>query len=116
MGSNTQQTRRRQLELFEARIAARRAVLAQRGIEGAAQGKDNVLRHLLAQRKRLQRALQSLSARVAIIEKARAHKQEKAAQAAEPKQKKKKAEAAPPEKEKKDKKAKKAEKAEKAQA
>jgi len=83
MGSNTQQTRRRQLELFDARIAARRAALAQRGIEGAAQEKDNVLRHLLAERKRSQRALQSLSARAAVIEKARTQKQEKAAQAAQ---------------------------------
>ena len=116
MGSNKNQVRQRQKEAFEKQIAARRAELAKRGIEGQAQEKDKVLLHLLAEFKRSRRAVESIAARVKIIEGARNQKEARAAQAAaEPKQKKKKVEAAPA-KEKKEKKAKKAEKAEKAPA
>ena len=64
-----------------------------------------VLLHLLAEFKRSRRAVESIAARVKIIEGARTQKEARAAQAAaEPKQKKKKVEAAPA-KEKKEKKA-----------
>jgi hypothetical protein len=117
MGSNKNQVRQRQKEAFEKQIAARRAELAKRGIEGQAQAKDKVLLHLLAEFKRSRKAVESIAARVKIIEGARTQKEARAAQAAAegPKQKKKKVEAAPA-KEKKEKKAKKAEKAEKAPA
>jgi len=115
MGSNAQQIRLQQMELFEKKITARRAVLAQRGIEGTAQDRDKILQHLIAEMQRSLRALRAINARNAVIEQARTQRQAKAARKAEaPKQKKKKTEA-PPEKEKKDKKAKKAEKAEKTQ-
>lgn len=120
MGANKQQVRQQQLSVIESRIAARKAELSGRGIEGLAQEKDPVLQHLIAEARRIRKALQAIQKCASIIKSAREKSQEKAAAAAseESKQKKKKqTEAAPTEAEKKDKKAKKAAKAaEKAQA
>ena len=120
MGANKQQIRQQQLSVIEARIAARKAELSGRGMQGSAQEKDPVLQHLVAEARRIRKAIQALQKCEAIMKSAHEKSQEKAALAAsgEPKQKKKKqAEAAPAEAEKKDKKAKKTAKAaEKAQA
>lgn len=120
MGANKQEIRQQQLSVIETRIAARKAELSGRSIEGLAQEKDPVLQHLVAEARRIRKALQAIQKCASIIKAAREKSQEKAAAAAEePKQKKKKqTESAPAEaNEKKDKKAKKAAKAaEKTQA
>jgi hypothetical protein len=115
MGSNAQQTRQRQKENFEKKLAARKAELTKRGVDAKRQQNDKVILFLQAQIKRSAKALASIAALEKVITGVKVQKQERAAQkAAEgPKAKKKKEEAAAPAKEKKEKKAKKAEKGDK---
>lgn len=110
MRASKQQIRQQQLSVIEARIAGRKAELSGRGINDIAQQKDPILQHLVAEARRIRRALQTIQMCAAIMQSAHEKSQQKVASAAseEPKQKRKRQpEASPAEPEKKDKKAKK---------
>ncbi|MCP4600181.1 MAG: hypothetical protein GY847_06540 [Proteobacteria bacterium] len=82
MGSISSETRERQKEKAETEVQARRALLAEKGIESKAAKKDPILRKLEA---RLKKAVRQLAA----IEKRDEHVKEVAAKVASEKQKSK---------------------------
>ncbi|MCX8043550.1 MAG: hypothetical protein N3B18_05415 [Desulfobacterota bacterium] len=111
MGVSKQSIRQHQLERLEQKIAGRKAVLAQRGMDEQAQEKDVLLQHLIAEARRTRKALEAIKKQAALMQAARQKKLESAARSAAAKKhhKKKAAEAAaPPSGDKKEKKAKKA--------
>jgi len=113
MGSNRKEIRESQKQKFEAQLAARKEMLAKKGLTDAQQKNDKVLQHLKAEIKRTARAVDSIVKMRSVVQAANQKKIDAAAKAAAEGPKKKKHVAAPVKEEKKDKKAKKAEKAEK---
>lgn len=111
MASNSKDIRELQKQKFEAQLAARKELLAKKGLSEAQQKQDKVLQHLQAEMKRSARAIASIDKLRGIVAGARQKKLDAAAKAADQGPKKKKQAAAPAKVEKKDKKAKKAEKA-----
>ena len=112
MGSKQKQTRQLQKERFEQQLAKRIALLLEKGIERQKIAKDKVIKHLQAEINRTVKAIDSISAREKLIEKAKIQKQKNAekAKAGKSKSKKQKAESAPEKKDKKEKKKKKSDK------
>jgi len=109
MGSKQKQTRQLQKERFEQLLAKRTALLLEKGIEMQKIAKDKVIKHLQAEINRTVKAIDSISTREKLIEKAKIQKQKNAekVKADKSKPKKKKAESAPEGKDKKEKKKKK---------
>jgi hypothetical protein len=87
MGSNSKEVQTAQLERTEQELAARLATLAERGVEAAKTGKDNVVRHLKADIAQFKRRLATID-KLTALRKELAEK--KAAKAAAPRRAKKK--------------------------
>ena len=111
MGSKHKPTRQMQKDKYEQDLAARKAALAEKGLDEKKIAKDKTVQQLQADLKRSRKALASIDAKNEIVEKARKQKEENAAQKAsgESKSKKKEQKEEPDQKKgKKEKKAKKA--------
>jgi hypothetical protein len=103
----SQQQRQHQQEEFTKKLAARKALLTEKGLDTAAIADDKVVKHLLAEINRSSRACASIAAREQTIASAKAKKEDHARLKAEARPKKKKtAPAAAPEKKEGKKKAK----------
>lgn len=96
MGSNQKQTRQLQKEEFERLLAARKALLLEKGIEKQDLKKDSVVKHFQAQLQRTARAIASIHTTEKKVEQARFQKQERAKKMAAGKPKAKRQKPAPP--------------------